>query len=135
MAVVVDVTYTYAKRSVSGFRVHLVHVKVALQDAFLHGIGNLGLLRHLANRRLHDSHALGALMLVGMWRVHVCARDGGSAFGASAEVLCKIVAFACIRKNRSQFVFAQSLARIMFEMLGEYENRRRRRRRIWKRRS
>jgi len=71
---------------------HLVHVEVALQDPLLHGIRLLGLLRHLADGRLHDGNALRTLVRRNAhhWR---WARDG-AALGTGAEVLREVVAFA-----------------------------------------
>jgi hypothetical protein len=73
----------------------LVHIKVALQDPLLHGIWSLGLLRHLADRRLHNSNTLGTLVAAVLenwrWSRH------GATLGARTEVLCKVVAFACRR--------------------------------------
>jgi hypothetical protein len=42
----------------------LVHIEVALENALLHSIWNLGF-GHLADWRLHDGDALGSL--VTMW--------------------------------------------------------------------
>jgi hypothetical protein len=73
----------------------LVHVEVALQDPLLHGVGGLGLLRHLADRRFHNSKTLGTLVAAVLkdwrWSGH------GATLGARTEVLCKVVAFACRR--------------------------------------
>jgi hypothetical protein len=71
----------------------LIHIEIALEDPLLHGIGNLGLPRHLAGGRLHDGDTLGTL-------VTVCAQDWwgarhGTPFGSSTEVLREVVAFAC----------------------------------------
>lgn len=71
----------------------LVHVEIALEDTLLHSVGHLGLLRHLANGRLHDGHALSTLM---RWRLGLHRLDArhGRALGSGTEVLCKTVAFA-----------------------------------------
>ena len=63
----------------------LVHVEVALEDALLHGVGDLGLLGHLADGRLHDGDALRALVRrrLRLAMDRVCARHG-SALGAVA---------------------------------------------------
>jgi hypothetical protein len=73
----------------------LVHVEVALEDALLHSVGDLGLLGHLANGWLHDGDALCALMGLARAVERVCAGHG-RALGTVAEVLCEIVSFACV---------------------------------------
>ena len=72
----------------------LVHVEVTLEDALLHGVRDLGLLGHLADGRLHNGHALRALMSRSLAVNRVCTRNG-CAFGTVAEILCKVVSFTC----------------------------------------
>lgn len=100
-------------------RSSLVHVEITFQNAFLHGIGNLGLLGHLPERRFHDGDTLGAMMGRGLWAVHwVCTRHGRT-LGARAEVLCEIVSLACIGKYSRQLEFSDSLIWMTLEMLGK----------------
>lgn len=74
----------------------LVHVEVALQDSLLHGIRNLGLLRHLAGRRLHNGDTFGTLMSMTSGAQHSRRRAGdGTTLRSSTEVLGEIVTFAC----------------------------------------
>jgi hypothetical protein len=71
----------------------LIHIEVALENPLLHGVGDLGLLRHLTDRRLHDGNALGPLVTV---RAHRRRRTGhGTPLGSSTEVVREVVAFAC----------------------------------------
>lgn len=77
----------------------LVHVEIALEDTLLHSVGDSGLLGHLSGWRLHDSHALSPLVLrLSLGTMHGVGTRNRRAFCARAEVLCKVVAFACIRK-------------------------------------
>lgn len=46
----------------------------------------------------------------------VCTRHGGT-LGAGAEVLCEIVAFACMREHGSQLVFSESLVWVSLVVL------------------
>jgi hypothetical protein len=116
----------------------LIHVKVALEDTFLHGIGDSRLLGHLAGgRRLHDGDALGALVLKARVQ-RVCSRHGG-ALSTQALVLGKVVALACLRQNRRQLVLCYMFdyARVPLELVGEkkrQDSRSRSRRRRGRRR-
>lgn len=104
-------------------RLRLIHIEVAFEDALLHGVGNSGLLGHLAGRRFHDGHALCALvgrrmlLLLLLLRVDGVDAGHGGAFGAAAEVLCEIVAFACVGKHSRQLVFSECMIRMTLEML------------------
>lgn len=71
----------------------LVHVEVALEDTFLHGVGYLGLFGHLADGWLHDGDTLGTLVRRGL-RLHWLDAGHGSPLGSGTEVLCVTVAFA-----------------------------------------
>ncbi len=76
-------------------RIPLVHVKVALQDAFLKVIRPhlLFRLRRCGRWWLHDSHAFGASVTHSR-PIHTTCTCDRSAFGACAEVVRPIEAFA-----------------------------------------
>tara|TARA_R110002003_G_scaffold13_8_gene922 strand:+ start:642 stop:998 length:357 start_codon:yes stop_codon:yes gene_type:complete len=91
----------------------LVHVEVAFEDPLLHGVRNLGLLRHLAGRWLHYGDALGSLMTV---RTEHWGRTGhGASLGSGTEVLREVVAFAC--GWRCQYVIVKRTFRMLCNML------------------
>lgn len=70
----------------------LIHIEIALQDPLLHSIRLLWLLRHLADRRLHDSNTLRALV---WWNTqHRRRTRDRAALGTGAEVFREVVAFA-----------------------------------------
>jgi hypothetical protein len=71
----------------------LVHVEIALEDPLLHSVRNLGLHRHFAGGRLHNSNALGPLVTA--WS-HRRGRAGhGAPFGTGTEIIREVVTFAC----------------------------------------
>lgn len=72
----------------------LVHVKVALEDPFLHSVGDLGL-RHLTGRRLHDCHTLRTVVSRANGTQRRRGAGNGSPLGSRSEVLSEIVTFAC----------------------------------------
>jgi len=73
-------------------RASLVHVEVSFQDSLLHRIWDLGLLWHLADRRLHDGDTLGSLMSSSA--CHGWRAGNRATLSSRAEVLSEIVAFA-----------------------------------------
>jgi hypothetical protein len=86
------VTYRKLKkaRHVEG----LIHIEVALEDPFLHGIGDPWL-GHLADRRLHDSDALSTLVRRTGRAQHGRGAGDGASLCSGSEVLSEIVTFAC----------------------------------------
>ena len=73
----------------------LVHVKVALQDAFLHSIWNLWLSGHFASRGFHDSDALGSMMVCSSRAQHRGGTRNGASLSPGTNVFGKIISFTC----------------------------------------
>lgn len=70
----------------------LIHVEIALEDAFLEGVGHLWLLGHLSLWWwLHDGNTLGTLVDSRLGD----ATGNGRAFSSGSEVLSKVVALSC----------------------------------------
>jgi hypothetical protein len=58
-------------------------------------------------------------MLLGLGAVQWVCPGHGTSFGSGAEILSKVVAFACWRKESCQFVLSQYLVGMMLEALLE----------------
>jgi len=80
--------------------IKLVHVEVSLEYAFLHSIRNPGL-RHLADRRLHDSNTLSTVVCRSGGTQHRRGAGDGAPLGSGPEVLSEIVTFAIWVPNAS----------------------------------